>query len=712
MKWTQSALTLVIGLFLYSRRIQATAKRVAPILTCFVLLAFAAPTPSAHAQAWSTFLDRTRAIDWMQGVGFTIPNYTVNCSTQPTLETGSGSASANTTAIENALASCDATHNVVNLPAGTYYVAGITFPDHGHQVLRGAGANQTTLIFTAEANCGGESSGICMYNSNAVYDGSTAVLPPSGTQQCSWTAGYSQGTTSITLDNCGGPPPLHGLIDLDQANDSSDTSGVYICDSSVSTCTYNSSSPGNHDGRVISGTPHSQQQVAYTTGVSGSGTGPYTVTITPGIYFTNIRSGQSPGAWWASAVTENDGLENLEVDATNLNSLYSIAMYDCYHCWVKGVASIHGPRAHVAVYLSQGDVVRNNYFYQAQTAGSDSYGVEIEESSAFLIENNIFQQTTAPIMFGQGTGAVVDYNFTIDNQFPNQYLNPIYDSHNAGNEMNLYEGNSTQGIWTDDSWGSSNQQTDFRNMMIGWAIGRINSTFPVMERSFARNFNFVGNVLGQPGYHNTYESYATSTSGGVNQSSENTSIYSLGWGGTGASCNVPDLAPPCDPLVRSTLMRWGNWDTVHGATQWNATEASPAANTYVNANFTSSHFSSLAHTLPASLYYSSEPSWWPSGTAWPPIGPDVTGGNVGECSGGTYAGAQATSSSQCTGGTLTAAWGGHVNAIPAQNCYLNVMHGPPDGSGNVLSFDPSVCYLSSGTGTPPPPPTGLAATSY
>jgi hypothetical protein len=42
---------------------------------------------SAQAQNWSTFLDSSRAVDW-SSTGFTIPNYTVNCATQPTLLTG------------------------------------------------------------------------------------------------------------------------------------------------------------------------------------------------------------------------------------------------------------------------------------------------------------------------------------------------------------------------------------------------------------------------------------------------------------------------------------------------------------------------------------------------------------------------------------------------------------------------------------------------
>src|SRR5262249_41800544 len=88
--------------------------------------------------------------------------------------------------------------------------------------------------------------------------------------------------------------------------------------------------------------------------------------------------------------------------------------------------------------------------------------------------------------------------------------------------------------------------------------------------------------------------------------------------------------------------------------------------------------------LPASLFIPSKPSWFCS-TPWPAMGADVSSGNVGQCSGtqnppGEYAGVPATSSAQCVAPSLASAWGGHVNAIPAMNCFLNVMGGVPDGS--------------------------------
>jgi hypothetical protein len=659
---------------------------------------------TATAQTWSPFLDSSRAVDWTQA-GFTIPSYTSNCATQPVLVANSSSAAAaNATAIQNALNSCDATHNVVNIPAGTWYVAGFGFGTQGKQVLRGAGAKSTYLISTNEYGCG-FFGGICMAASNTSYNQSSNNQP-GGSTACSWTGGLAKGSTTITLSSCGGAPPLNQTIILDQANDTSDTGGVYICDTNTAGCGYEGSSGGNDNGRFISGVTHSQQQTTLVTGVTSLGGGSYTVTISPGVYFSNIRSSQSPGAWWPGFV-QNDGLENLSIDGS-ADPDETLVMFSCFECWVKGVRFLNGARSNIFLFQSAMDVLRDSYFYGAQGDGSESYGLESEGgSSGVLIENNIFQNVTAPIVFGSGTGDVLDYNYAILTSYGGNGSNGAYSSHNAGNEMNLFEGNNFISIDADDAWGSSTQGTYFRNMLRGWQNGKTMATETISLRSYVRAFNVVGNVLGQPGYHTNYQQAATSTSAfAPGGSQEATSIYSLGTPGID-TCSAQGVT--CDAKVPSMLMRWGNWDVVTNATKWDSTEASPASVPYVNANFSSSYFGSLAHSLPASLYYSSTPSWWPSGKAWPPVGPDVTGGNVGICT-GTYSGAQGTNASQCTGGTLNLAWASHVTSIPAQDCYLS-MGGPPDGSGNALNFDAKSCYTSSGTttGTGPASPTGLTA---
>jgi hypothetical protein len=690
-----------------------------------------APPPSGN-YPWSGILDTTRAIDWT-GAGFTIPNYTTNCPTQPLLTPNDPSAAAaNTTAIQNALASCDATHNVVNIPAGNFYVAGIIYGSQGKQMIRGAGPMLTTLTPTAVVACGFWMA-ICM-TTPTKQSHTMAAIPPSGHQQCAWTAGYAKGSTAITLSNCpGGGPPVNSMLILDQKNDSADTGGLFICDdTSFADCAYTGAAGQDADGRVIGGVAYSQQQVVLVTADVNNGDGTYSVSISHPVYFDNVRSGQSPGAYWLSYV-QNDGLENLTVDHGYLTSgpngnWTAIQMYDCYQCWVRNVRNLNGSRADVFIGNSLDDVVRDNYFYGAQHGTSQSYAIEFEEASGVLVENNIFQQVTVGVMFGQGSGNVTGYNYSIDNFYGGSSIIASYDTHNAGNEFNLGEGNNFGQIGCDDLHGSSGMITMFRNIVIGWQSGKTQSTYPIYPGAKCRAFNFIGNAIGQPNitgnpslapYHTIYDSYATSTTSGVNGGNAATrqSIYVSGWtglNGAGGCLGLADLTAGCDPLVYSTLMRWGNYDVASaynsapaGGIRWDAGEASPAAVSYVNANFTPSYFSSLAHTLPASLYYTSRPSWWPTAKAWPPVGPDVSNGNLGICS-GTYAGAQATNSSQCTGGTLSTAYAGHANSIPAQDCYLNVMHGPPDGTGGVLNFDANNCYYGGTPDTTPPAaPTGM-----
>ena len=73
-----------------------------------------------------------------------------------------------------------------------------------------------------------------------------------------------------------------------------------------------------------------------------------------------------------------------------------------------------------------------------------------------------------------------------------------------------------------------------------------------------------------------------------------------------------------DPLVRSTLLRWGNCDSAHGFgnCQFNPAEI-PGAFPFVNANAVPT-----SNTLPASFFLPAKPAtWWntPWGEpAWPP----------------------------------------------------------------------------------------------
>src|SRR5438309_8545983 len=112
----------------------------------------------SYAQLWSGILNTSRAIDWSQaGVIGGIPNRTSICAT---LNPGATAAQ-----INSAIASCPS-GQVVFLNAGTYNLSsGIVFDNKSNVTLRGAGANQTFLVFSGGGTtCAGPQADICIQN--------------------------------------------------------------------------------------------------------------------------------------------------------------------------------------------------------------------------------------------------------------------------------------------------------------------------------------------------------------------------------------------------------------------------------------------------------------------------------------------------------------------------------------------------------------------
>jgi hypothetical protein len=296
-------------------------------LFCFSIGSYGQPP-------WSGILDPSRAIDWSKvGVPGGIPTRTTVCAT-PTLAAGSGNANANATAINQAISNCAGSNQVVSITAGTWYIggSGLLFQGTSNLTLRGAGPDQTFLVFTAGNWChSGMGGDICIVNSsNPDWDGSPA-------NTANWTAGLAQGSTSVTLSSNSNLQVGMNLI-LDQADDSSDTGNVYVCQTQ-NVC---SQQPGSQNGRPGRG----QAQIVTVTSISG--TGPYVVGITPGVYMPNFRPGQSPGAWWDnSPPITGVGIENISLDHSASTMAAGTFLYNAYGCWLKNVRDVQSDHKHV-----------------------------------------------------------------------------------------------------------------------------------------------------------------------------------------------------------------------------------------------------------------------------------------------------------------------------------------------------------------------------
>jgi hypothetical protein len=625
------------------------------LLAAILSLAGGAPVRAqAQTPPWTGIIAPSRAIDWSQaGVPGGIPVRTTICAS--IAPEGSSSAPVAPTDINAAIASCPAGEVVYLQPGNFYFSSGIDFANHSNVTLRGAGADQTFLFFSAPGGCDGFNADVCVENGTNTWNAST---PSSGGYtQANWTAGYAPGTTQITLDNTSGIVPGKTLLILDQLNDSNtDNGGIWVND------TNGVAEDDNPSGGYRSG--RAQEQVVLATAVSGS-----TVTISPGIYMPNWNAAQGPEAYWSTPAVTGDGIEDFSMANGGSNG----TVFDwSYGCWMSGVRSIEGGMFHVLLSMSAHDTVQGSYFYGTKNAATESYGVDESGGTGNLVQDNIFQHiVSGEVIDGSSVGSVVAYNYSIDDYFAigPGFMMDGFTPHTAGVSFDLWEGNVGDGFVADDVHGPGYLWTLFRNRLRGYDLpaDSQNDTTAVEIDAFHRFMNVVGNVLGYSGVSTTYQVAAP---GGTNQDFVG-DIYNLGWSNW-AGWNVND------PLTVSTLFRWGNYDLVNNAAEWNPLEVPSSLSALANPVPTT-------ETLPASFFLSSKPAWWitPWGTPpWPAIGPDVTGG--------------------------TASSNGHAYATPAELCYENSPNDqnyPQDQSGlYVKLFNAGSCY-----GQPPAAPTGLTA---
>jgi hypothetical protein len=584
---------------------------------------------------WAGIVDPTRAIDWSQaGVVGGIPARTMPCAT---LNPGATAAQINA-----AISACP-TGQVVSLTAGNYAISDDGIVMKSGVTLRGAGADKTLLVFTKTNYCSNLQAAICFSGTND-WSGASNTQP-GGANAADWTGGYAQGATKITLSNVGSTGVKAGqYIYLDQANDTAVGADFFVCDETAASC----SLEGGNGGRSINGVIRSQIQIVKVTAVNGS-----TYTITPGLYSPNWRASQSPGAWWPTTPIQSAGLEDVSVDASNSGGQMNVAIYNAMNCWVRGVRLVRTcscQRDLLQFGMAAHCTVADDYFYGTQ-GQSENYGVEAYGGSDNLVENDIFQHVVAPMVIQQSLGSVYAYNYAINDTYADgqgiHWMADEFIQHNAGVEFQLYEGNVGPGLGGDVFHGNQLMNTAFRNYFLGTDPGRPDNTIAITFESYIRYMNIVGNVLGTPGTTSTYQ--VTAGPGAAK------TVFNLGGGNTE---NAVTVAP--DPMVVSTLLRWGNYDTANAATRFEASEVPSGIKPYGNAV-------PKTQTLPPSFYLAAKPAWWPSAKAWPPIGPDVTGGNIGGLA-------------------------GHANTIPAEDCFLGPMAGPPDGSGGVLTFSANACY--------------------
>jgi hypothetical protein len=273
------------------------------------------------------------------------------------------------------------------------------------------------------------------------------------------------------------------------------------------------------------------------------------------------------------------------------------------YCWIKDVqtdGTIGG--IHVALTGTYRCVVRDSHVHNSANYGfgADCYGIVMRCGTAdSLIENNIARYMNKPIQFSvSGGGNVVGYNY-VDNSWatPPAWQEDNIDTHCSFPHMELMEGNYAPHMRASITHGNSGYLTYFRNYsssqfappaVYGSTAKQTGNIVAIGFDTGDINMTVVGNVLG---------SSATTDLGTAGIS--NTYMCFGGGGG----CIYDFSANGKSDVSYTSLWLHGNYDTVTPGVVWNPLIAT--------------------HEIPASLYRSTRPAWWPAGSSWPWVGPDL-----------------------------------------------------------------------------------------
>jgi hypothetical protein len=270
------------------------------------------------------------------------------------------------------------------------------------------------------------------------------------------------------------------------------------------------------------------------------------------------------------------------------------------------------------------NLIVNNYLYvQTPSALGPNINniINIGSDTDTLVLNNILTGGTAVEGAYSPQADVVAYNYGRDVQ--TTYYQATEFMHQAGSSFMLFEGNQWDVSEDDDTWGTHNLNTWFRNYLSCWDAPYVTLNPRALQiDNFARFENVVGNALGG-------------------------SQCNAGYQGTSASLGYIYVVPSSDSLALNSMMRWANCDTFTGTCRFQSSEVPTSLNGNA-APFENSIPSS--QNLPASFFMNNvvaQPdggtglSWWKVCTNWttfptacatsqtppfPTSGPDVSSG--------------------------------------------------------------------------------------
>ena len=225
------------------------------------------------------------------------------------------------------------------------------------------------------------------------------------------------------------------------------------------------------------------------------------VTITPGLYF-DCPAGLTPKLAQVRQQAEYCGLEDFAVNGTNSNTPHAlVAIQQGYGSWIYNVWADVTPNYNVDMGSDVRCELRMSRGTKRKSAGSNGAGLLMGNSTACLIEDNIFGEQFPSIeVNGGSTGNVFAYNFCYGSAVFGGAGSAINTNHNPFNSYNLYEGNISPNVQADGYFGGAGYDMFFRNWFHGIndTEGQIRGICVNFNRG-TRMYSVVANILGTDG---------------------------------------------------------------------------------------------------------------------------------------------------------------------------------------------------------------------
>lgn len=514
-------------------------------------------TVSSATPATGDIIDGTRLVDW-RAIGPGVEGDIPTISTVFTTLT----AGATLSQVQTALNNCPGTQAVV-LAAGAYSFAGDLDWQSAKDwtVLRGAGTNTVVTWSTG---------GVIMRPSS--LDGTGAPVNTSANLSID----AVKGSNLLTLASVPSWVTVGNLVAVDEFID-----GILSTNFGQQSGASFRQDPGTNGARNI-------DQLMRVTAKTAT-----TITVTPNLFY-GFRASKAAQIFEPFIKPDSEtprrycGIENIQLKSSYYGgqNQYFVFMEVCENCWMRGVEINSVPGAGgVTFFGGFHNTIRHCYIHDSQCYDPGcAYATAFYHFSCCnLIDDTIVQNlVTAPNVEYGSSGNVIAYNFEFQGTNPvgNQWAG--MNTHGAHPMWNLWEGC----YCTDKNLNDFTHASASHNTVFGCRFAGSNGTGDlrtcISVEWFNFYFNFVGNVMGTPGVHDTYMVSSNQQSRG------NGAIFNVGGWENNNNTYIPSVPP--NYTNGAFILIHMNYDTVHTDIVYNPLITS--------------------RTLTNSYYLDVKPVWW------------------------------------------------------------------------------------------------------